>query len=130
MIAGLSKEDTDKGVRGGAEGPAHERYYGSSACAFANEHEVLRVYRSPGAHVDVLVEFMVTMRMLMVQGFHVNGRAPGAFPFFSTASLPLLQKPPNREHRSEQDLIVAAEPPIDSGKGYTKLSRDPRFLPL
>lgn len=33
---------------------------------------------------------------------------------FSTASLPLLQKPPNREHRSEKDFFVAPEPSIDS----------------
>ena len=39
------------GGRGGDEGPAHERDYGSSACACANEYEVLWVDRSVGVYV-------------------------------------------------------------------------------
>src|SRR6266436_4035615 len=63
------------GGRGGDEGPAHERDYGSSACACANEYEVLWVDRSTGAHVDGVHRDDEDAH---VPRLHVNARARGA----------------------------------------------------
>ena len=63
------------GGRGGDEGPAHERDYGSSACVCANEYEVLWVDRSTGAHVDGVHRDDEDAH---VPRLHVNARARGA----------------------------------------------------
>ena len=63
------------GGRGGDEGPAHEGDDAPSAHACANEDEVLRVDRSPGAHVDGVHRGDEDAR---VPRLRVNGRARGA----------------------------------------------------
>ena len=63
------------GGRGGDEGPAHEGDDEPSAHACANEYEVLRVDRSPGAHVDDVHRGDEDAR---VPRLRVNGRARGA----------------------------------------------------